>query len=801
MEKYQDSTISPEERAMDLLSQMSLEEKVSQLVGYNPASWSKDDLDRDYPLGAGQVSFLMGGEESTIYEAAAFQRDIQEKIMEKSPHHIPAIFHGEALCGAMLPGAVSFPSGIGQGATFDPKHQRKVGERIGKQIRLAGASQAFAPVLDISRDPRFGRQGETYGEDPALAAAMGSAYVQGMQQDGDLKEGVIATAKHFLGYHDSQGGIHAAACDIPERLLREIYGKPFQAAITQAQMKGIMPCYGSINGEPVSGSAQILTKLLQEEMGFDGLVVSDYCAVQEIHERQGVCESYAEAGAKALLAGIHQELPSQKCFTSAVLSQDETGEVAKALDRAVCKVLTAKFALGLFEQPFAASVEAIREVYENQKEENRKLALQSALESFVLVKNDGTLPLTKEKKKIALIGYHGNMVRSLFGGYTYVSVMETALGAKNTMAGLEMVQEEAESPCYEGTVVEWDHPEAEAAVRRYLGDVPSLLEELQQRVPEIEVTYSYGYDYTGRNCDHHEEALKAAQDADCLLLCVGGKYGTGSTASMGEGIDGTDVNLPFCQETFLKKAAALDKPMILLHFGGRPISSDSADQYANAILEVWNPGEEGAAAIVSTLFGEYNPGGRMPISTPYQAGQIPLYYNHPNGSAYHQNTISAFRQYMDCPHEPRYFFGHGLSYTTFTYHDLQVPAQQVDPNEEVLVSLQVTNSGLRDGEEVVQLYVKDCFASMVRPVMELAGFSRVFLKVGETKQLTFRMKVSQFAFLDENMRWKAEAGEMTVMAGASAGDIRLTGTFHITRSAVVDGRTRGFYAEVEETSV
>ena len=799
MSLYQDKNASPADRAEDLLKKMSYEEKVAQLSGYNPAGWSADDFEKDYPLGAGQVSFFAGSEKKDIYEAAAFQRELQEKIMERSPHRIPAIFHVETLCGVMLPGATSFPSGIGQGATFDPVQQKKAGKLIGKQARLAGASQAFAPVLDISRDARFGRQGETYGEDPALASAMGSAYVQGIQQDGDLTAGTAATAKHFLGYHDSQGGIHAATCDIPERLLREIYARPFQAAVTEGRMQGIMPSYSSVNGVPVACSEEILTGLLREEMGFEGLVVSDYCAVQEIHERHHAAESYEEAGRKALLAGMQQELPSRKCYTQETFRlNEEDGRLHACLDEAVRKILTTKFMLGLFENPFAAPDEEIRKEYENPN--STEITRTSALESMVLVKNDGILPLERKKQTIAVIGYHAAAVLAMFGGYTYMSMTESALGAKNTMAGMETGDNgEGFRETYCGTVVEKEHPDTEKVAKELAPSVNNLLEELKERVPETDFLYAYGYPYAGTDCSAHQEALRIAEQADVVLMTVGGKYGTGTTASMGEGIDGTDINLPLCQEELIQKMAGLGKPVVLVHFGGRPISSDAADQYADAILEAWNPGEKGADAVVSVLFGEYNPAGRMPVSTPYNAGQIPVYYNHPYGSGYHQNTISAFRQYMDCPHEPRYYFGHGLSYTTFAYKKMQIRNRRLQPEDELELTLEIENTGERDGEEVVQLYIRDCYASMVRPVMELAGFCRTFIRAGEIKKLCFRMKLSQFAFLDSQMRWKVEAGEMEVLAGASAGDIRLKESVFIERDSWVDGKTRGFYGSVEIT--
>lgn len=799
MEIYKESSRSPEERAEDLIARMTLEEKLAQMTGYNPASWSDDDLDRDFPYGAGQVNFFGGIELKTIYEAAEYQRDLQKRIMQKSRFGIPAIFHVETLCGVMLPGAVTFPSGIGQASAFDPEQQKKMGKLIGKQARAVGATQAFSPVLDISRDSRFGRQGETYGEDPTLASALGCAVVEGLQQDGDLKNGVLATAKHFLGYHDSEGGIHAAACDIPERLLREVYAKPFQAAFTRSNMQAVMPCYSSINGEPVAASGRVLTDLLRKEMGFRGLTVSDYSAVEEIYHRHGVGENYGEAGKLAILAGMHQELPSGTCYRPEVLqSADIDEKLEKAIDEAVRVILTAKFRLGLFEHPYALPDVDIAAVYEDAA--NQELVRKSALESIVLVKNNGVLPLSGKEQKIAVIGYHANATRAMFGGYTYMSMTESFLGAQNTMAGFsqESHPETAEKAVWSGTVVEKEHPDAEKLAKQILPGCRNLLEELRERFPETEFTYAFGYPYAGDDCSWHEEALTTAKQAEYILMTVGGKYGTGSTASMGEGIDGTNITLPVCQEILIKKMKALGKPVILVHFDGRPLSSDAADQCADAIIEAWNPGEKGADAVASVLFGEYNPGGRMPVTTPYCSGQIPLYYNHPHGTSWHQNTISAFTQYMDCPHGPRYCFGHGLSYTEFRYDDFAIKKKELMPDEILEVRVSVTNTGMYDGDEVVQIYFRDPHASMVRPVMELAGFHRVHLKCGEKKHLLFEVKMSQFAFLDYSMNWKVEAGELQIMAGSSSSDIRFEGTVRVLKNGYVDGKTRSFFAEVKE---
>lgn len=793
MELFMDSSIDPRIRAKDLLSKLSVREKLAQITGYNPAIWSRDDLENDYPDGAGQVSFFIGAEQETVFDAARSQRKLQDEIMSRSPHRIPAIFHVETLCGAMLPGAASFPPGIGRGASFDPELEEKIGGVCGIQARAAGAFQAFAPVLDISRDPRFGRQGETYGEDPSLAAAMGTAYTKGIQ-----KNHIAATAKHFLGYHDTQGGIHAANCDIPERLLREVYGKPFQAAITEARLQGVMPCYNSINGEPVAASRRILHDLLRQEMGFQGLTVSDYCAVSEIYERHCVGESLEDAGRMALQAGMQQELPSKKAFTEKMFAGEEQNQLLKALDDAVEEILTEKFELGLFEDPYSWDEKELKTVYEDKN--SQELMLQAALESLVLIKNKGILPLKRCRQKIAVIGYHAAATRALFGGYTYMSMTESRLGAENTMAGFEknpLRDESLKENVFHGTVVQKEHSDAEHLAKQVLPGVQNLLEALREQEPEVEFLYSYGYPYAGDDCSGHEDALKTAQEADIILMTTGGKYGTGSTASIGEGIDGTNINLPECQERLIRKMYTLRKPIVILNFGGRPISSDAADECADAILNVWNPAEKGAQAIAQTLFGLYNPGGKLPVTVPWCAGQIPVFYNHLNGSSYHQNTHSAFNRYIDCPHEPRYYFGHGLSYTEFSYGNLRAEREKLLPKDTLTVSVDIENIGSVAGDETVQLYIRDPHASMVRPVMELQGFRRIHLLPGEKKTVVFHLPISQLAFLDSEMKWKVEKGEMEIRIGSASNDIRVNGVFEIMQNAWIDGKTRGFYANAD----
>ncbi|MEV5025613.1 glycoside hydrolase family 3 N-terminal domain-containing protein [Paenibacillus sp. LPE1-1-1.1] len=804
MTKYLDSSLSPEVRANDLLERMSMEEKMGQIVGYMPQNEMLEQFEKDYPCGAGQVSMLFAGKLSDKEAVEEEVTRIQKMIMDRSEHRIPAIFHVETLTGALLPEATSFPSGLGQASSWNPELMREMGKIVGSQSRAVGASHAFAPVLDISRDSRFGRQGETYGEDPALASAMGAAYVSGLQNDGNVQEAVLACAKHFLGYHATQGGIHAATTPIPPRLLREVYAKPFQAAITNARLKSVMNTYSSIDGESVAGSYKILTELLRGEMGFEGMVVSDYTSIAEQHTRLMLCENKTDAGERSLQAGMDIELPSKDCYNDELMLRIMNGDVeAEVLDRAVRNVLTAKFELGLFENPFPKSKADMDSIYGDPG--NKQIGLEAARQSMILLKNNGVLPMKRMKQKIAVIGQLAASTRALFGGYTFATLAENMLGIGNTMAGVDfekisnLSKDEFGAGCdhftYPGSQVKIELPEVEELMRKCYPGALNLLEQITLDIPEAEVTYTYGFAYAGNDTSKHDEALAAAADADLVLLALGGKHGWGTSCTTGEGIDATNIHLPECQESFIRKLADLNKPTVAVHFDGRPISSDMADQHLDAILEAWNPGQYGAKAITDVLFGDYNPTGKLPVSVAYNAGQIPVFYNHDNGSSYHVGTINEFSSYVDCPREPRYYFGHGLSYTNYAYSDLRIEKESYEPDEPLIVHIDVTNTGEVFGEEVVQLYIRDPYASMVRPVMELAGFVRVPLEPKETKTVQFTMRLSQFAFLDADMRWKIEAGEMEVMIGAASNDIRAKGSFRISSSNNIDGKTRGFYAD------
>ncbi len=809
MERYMNPELTPAERAEDLLARMTTGEKLKQLIGAFPRPGNEDGLDAQVAGGIGQYSMLEMRRMDTPEEAAKWQRRLQEKAMAGSPHRIPAVFHMEGLCGAYVQGAASYPAGIARGSGFDPDLEKEIARAVARQERAVGITQIFAPVLDISRDSRMGRQGETYGEDPALAAAMGAAFTAGIQADDTEGMRAEAAAKHFLGFHHSQGGIHGADAEVPERLLREIYARPFQASITESGLRGVMPCYCTLNGKAVSASRSVLTGLLREEMGFDGVAVSDYGAMGNAHNAQHMYETMTETGLACLEAGLDVELPSRDTLTEELADWFDTGRADMAvLDRAVLRVLEAKFRMGLFEHPFALEGEALMKAF--YSENDKALSLRSAREGMVLLKNRGVLPVSQKAGKIAVIGCHAVNPRYYFAGYTHLSMVEAILAVEGSMAGVKSDGPVTDYERIQGTQIQVNEtPEFDRVLDKLCPGCPSLLDELRSRLPDTEVVWAYGYPCAGDDTSHYTEALEAMKGADLILFTLGGKYTSGSISTTGEGVDDVFIDLPRCQDGLIEKAAALNIPMAGVHFDGRPISSDIADEYLDAILEAWCPGEMGAQAVTDVLLGDYDPAGRLPVCAARNAGQIPVYYNHPHGSSWHQGESIGFQDYAGCSHKPRYCFGHGLSYTRFEYSDLMISREEISPTDSVEIgptdsveiSFTVRNAGCVDGDEVAQLYVSDPFASMIRPVKELAGFCRLHLKAGEAGRITFTLKADQLAFLDEDMNWKVEKGRFDVQAGSSSEDIRLTGSYHVAESKLIDGRTRGFWAVVRVEKV
>ncbi|MCD8013700.1 MAG: glycoside hydrolase family 3 C-terminal domain-containing protein [Lachnospiraceae bacterium] len=881
---YMDSTLSPRMRAKDLLARMSLEEKFAQIQGEflenvrEGCTKTEKDKPEDqteingleeaacrYPQGVGSVSCLAGSLWETRKELTNAIREAQTLIMKRSRHHIPALFHIETATGVLMPEATVFPSELARASSWDPQLEIEIGQVAGREARICGIAQGLAPVLDISRDARLGRQGESYGEDPTLAAAMGTSYVQGLQNNEHPDEGIMACGKHFLGFMNSMGGIHGAKSLAGDRELREVYGRVFQAAFKKADLRSVMNCYSVVNGLPVAGNRAILTDLLRKEMGFDGMVSADYASIGQLHSVHRLRENFALAGEMALQAGMDSELPTVECFNEELKERFRSGEADIAvLDQAVERILFEKFRLGLFENPFPASEEEIQQTV--QTRQAKQVSLQSARECMVLLKNNGILPIivansqseiasqaapspqgnskccgspARSKKKVALIGWHGNTTRAFFGCYMNFARAEARLGAKITMAGTEGAEQAVweqmdvsepdgadgkmpEDKMYPGSAVLLEHPDTDALAKECYPGMKTLYEELQDRISnakrakdssenqcrdrsenqtasvydaaEIELTYSYGYPFTGDDTSHFAEALEAAKEADLVIVTLGGRYGWTTGCTTGEGIDSMNINLPRCQELFLEELSKLNKPTVGLHFDGRPCSSDLADQL-DALVECWTPGVHGAEAVTDILLGRYNPSGKLPVSIAYNSGQIPVYYAHERGSGCAQAPSICFPDYLDGPHAPRYAFGHGLSYSEFSFHDFITDKEKYHVEEMILAAVTVENTGAMAGTDIVQLYVTDEYASVSRPVMELAGFARVELAPGEKKRVTFAISPSQFAFLDEKMQWKIEKGAFTLKIAQSSDKIDGERSIEILEDAWIEGRNREFYAQ------
>lgn len=794
MKAYMDTTLDSSSRAALLLSELSLEEKVAQLQCMMVVGDPAFTLSH-FEHGVGEISVMSPF--GTAADVAGMNRATIDYVMERA-HGIPPIIHVEALSGVQSPEATVFPSAIGMGATFDPNALEQTAEVIREQMLAVGFRRALSPVMDVARDPRWGRIGETYGEDPTLCARMSVAYTKGLQ--GNHKDGAAATAKHFLGYGKSEGGLNIASNSIPPRELREVYAKPFQAAISNSSLMSVMNSYGKIDGEMIIDSPAILTGLLRDEMKFEGAVVSDYKSLDKMlsHHLHANAE---EAGIAALEAGLDVECPMPKGYTESLITAVREGRLDERLiDRAVMRVLWTKFELGLFESPYPRE-ETLESCYGSPAA--REKSLEMARKSIVLLKNDGTLPLPRKGRKIAVIGPHADSLRLMFGGYTYPASTEMRLArSMSEMEGVEdygskrlskMDDNFVQSDPFPGSTVLKQHPLVTKKLQEMYGDTtPTLLASLRA-ASEHDIVYAKGCDLAGNDRSGFAEAVSVARSADVVIIAVGGKYGWGKHCTVGEGIDADTLGLPGVQAEMASVLMDTGKPCIIVHMDVRPLSDVYLHERAAAALECWFPGITGGQAIAETIFGINNPAGRMPVTTARHVGQIPIYCGHLLGDSYDSSMVLS--RYCDSTLEPLYYFGHGLSYTTFEYTDLSVDAAE----QCIRISCRVTNTGGCAGDEVVQLYVTDDLASMMRPARELAGFKRIHLEAGESCKVEFICAYSQFAFLNKKMEWIIEKGSMHFAIGPSSKVIALQGSFDIPDGQVIEGNRRAFYAKERVT--
>ena len=774
---YRDAGLPIADRITDLLGQMTLDEKFAQLV----SCWvhelmaggeiSAEKARRLLANGIGQITRVGGASQLEPAASARAANLLQRFLVDQTRLGIPAIIHEECCLGYMALGGTAFPQIIGLASTFDPDLAERMTTVIRSQMRAVGAHQGLAPVLDIARDARWGRCEETFGEDPTLVALFGMAYVRGLQGSSLRDGGVMATGKHFVGHGLSQGGLNCAPVQLGPRLLWDVYLAPFQAVIRDAGLHSVMNSYPELDGEVVAASRRILTDLLRGQLGFDGLVVSDYEAIPMIHNYHRAAADKSEAAARALQAGIDVELPTTNCYGEVLRAALDSGRISLDLvDTAVRRHLQKKFELGLFENPYVDEGR-VAEIFETA--EQRSLAQEIAAKSLVLLKNDGLLPLKKTLRTLAVIGPNADSGRSLLGDYSYTALRE-----------LETLRQSAGSSPQEA-----DTPASQAHDIR----IPTILESIHAALPKTKVLHARGCDNLDGDTSGFKEAVRIAGQAEAVVLVLGDRSGLAPNCTCGETRDSADLQLPGVQEALFQAVAAAGKPIAAVLVTGRPLAVNSLAEQAAAILEAWLPGEQGGPAVAAALVGDVNPAGRLPMTFPRHVGQLPVFYNQkPSGA-----KSNWYVNYVNTHSSPLYPFGHGLSYTSFDYSGLSIDRREARSGESVEVSLQVTNTGKAAGDEVVQLYVCDEYASCPRPVKELKGFVRLTLQPGESRRVTFRLPVDQLAYYDEELELVVEAGTIKVMLGSSSEDIRLEGAFEIAGKGKTPVTKRVFVCPVE----
>src|SRR5579872_2822306 len=738
---YRNPKLMVNERIADLLPRLTLEEKVAQISGGFDQLQGVVDPTGTWDLQKARTAMMqMQGLEFSISarDSALLRNAIQRYQLEKTRLGIPFLFQGEALHGFMEDGSTSFPQALGLAATFDPALVHQVFTAAGNEAGARGMDQVFTPVLDIARDPRWGRTEETYGEDPFLAARMGVAAVTGLQGSTYMigRDHVMATAKHFAVHGQPEGGTNTAPGNYSERIIRENFLVPFQAAVQQGHVGSVMASYNEIDGIPSHVNHWLLGRVLRQEWGFQGFITSDGDGIQMLWQTHHVARNNADAARQALAAGVDYDLSDGSAYRT-LLWQVKQGVVPESqLDRAVAKVLAAKFRLGLFDNPYADPDLAARIV---NGPEHRALAEKAGEEVIVLLKNDNhLLPLDLGKlHSIAVIG--PNAAVAHVGGYARrpgheVSILQGIRDYVGTRAKINYAE-----GCKITTAPEgwrgW-----------YANDV--------KLAPEDPAAIA--------------EAVAAARKSDVAIVVVGENESTNREAWAENHLGDRDsLDLLGAQNDLVKAIVETGKPVVVILINGRPLSINYIAQNVPAILEGFYPGEEGGTAAARVLFGDANPGGKLPITFPHSVGDLPDFYNH---------KPSDNRSYAFSTRQPLYPFGYGLSYTTFKFDNLHVEPTHIEPGGTAQVSVDVTNTGSRGGDEVPQLYVHQEVASVTRPLMQLRGFQRVTLQPGEKRTVTFTVGPDDLSLLDADMHRVVEPGTFDLMVGPSSAE---TKTVHL----------------------
>lgn len=747
---YKDPSLSIDIRLSDLLSRMTLEEKVGQLLC--PLGWEMYEIHGSEVHPSGKFKQLIkernAGMLWATYRADPWTKKtlanglnpelaakagnaLQKYVMENTRLGIPMFLAEEAPHGHMAIGATVFPTGIGMAATWSRELVKEVGQVIAKEIRSQGGHISYGPVLDLTRDPRWSRVEETFGEDPVLSGILGASMVDGLG-GGNLsqKYATIATLKHFLAYAVPEGGQNGNYASVGIRDLHQNFLPPFRKAIDSGALS-VMTSYNSIDGIPCTSNHYLLTQLLRNEWKFCGFVVSDLYSIEGIHESHFVALTKENAAIQSVTAGVDVDLGGD-AYTNLCYAV-QSGQMDKAvIDTAVCRVLRMKFEMGLFEHPYVDPKIAAKTV---RRKEHIELARKIAQSSITLLKNENSiLPLSKTINKVAVIGPNADNRYNMLGDYT-------------------APQEDS--------------------------NVKTVLDGILTKLSPFRVEYVRGCAIRDTTVNEIEQAIKAARRSEVVIVVVGGssardfktsyketgaavaEEGSVSDMECGEGFDRASLSLLGRQQELLESLQKTGKPLIVVYIEGRPLEKNWASEYADALLTAYYPGQEGGNAIADVLFGDYNPSGRLPISVPRSVGQIPVYYN---------KKAPRNHDYVEMSSFPLYSFGYGMSYTTFEYSDLQVVQKSARCFE---VSFKVKNTGKYDGEEVSQLYMRDEYASVVQPMKQLKHFERFHLKKGEEKKVTFVLTEEDFFLVNYTLKKVVESGNFHLMIGAASNDIRL----------------------------
>jgi beta-glucosidase len=736
---YRDAGVSVDNRIDDLLARMTVEEKVAQVT----AVWNdKRRMDNhDFSFNADSASVLMphgighltrpsetsGGADAgrTGMEEVVYINAVQKWLVEETRLGIPALTHEESLHGLAAKHATSWGQPISVAATFNRSLTRQLYAMAARQAASRGAHVVLTPVVDVARDPRWGRVEETLGEDPYLAGQIGLQAVLGFQGDDDKwDEGeVFATLKHMAGHGEPEGGNNIAPANISERTLREVFLQPFRYIVKNTAVRNIMASYNEVNGIPSHANEWMLTDLLRDEWGYKGAVVSDYYGVRELTDRHAVAPDWKAAAVAAISAGVDIELPDREAYPSLVESVKDRTLDERILDRAVSRILRQKFDRGLFDNPYHDATKAL----DNTAEDDR-LVRKAGAEGMILLKNDSILPLREDLKSIAVIGPNADKV--LLGGYS------------NEPAHFITVKQGLEA--------------------RFTDTKVNVIYSEGVRVTEPGSWYKDPVIAVGEDEDRLriKAAVRAARRADVIILALGGNELT-SREAWAEGHKGDRSSLEFVglQNELVDELAKLGKPMVSLIFGGRPLEISNVVEKSAAVFQCFYLGQETGHSVADVLTGQSYPGGKLPISIPRSVGHIPAYYNY---------KPTARRGYLFDEVNAAWSFGYGLSYTTFDVSAPALSVAEIGGKETGEVSVTVTNTGDRAGTEVVQLYVRDRFSSVTRPVKELKGFEKVVLRPGESKVVSFDLGKEQLEYLGPKMEWIVEPGDFDIMVGTSS---------------------------------